>query len=102
MPLAVRRGLRSAGACGRLGRDDRLVRFEDRLVVVQHPAQGRFGPGRERGRPDLRWLAPQVVLVADPVQPGQRAVDAAEPKVGVEERETDRGLAEQRVQQGGV
>ena len=102
MPLAVRRGLLGGGLSRRGGRDDRLVRFEDGLVIVQHPAQGPFGPGRELGRPDLRRPAPQVIFVADPVQPGQRAVDAAEPQVGAEERETDRRLAKQRVQQGGV
>jgi hypothetical protein len=122
VPLAAGQGLRSArrgdrslgrrgcgggrgrgGRRGRRGRaHDGLIGLEDGLIVGQHPAQGRLGARPERGRPDLRRDASEMVLLAQPVQPGQRPVDTTEPQVSAEEREPDRGLAKERVEEGGI
>ena len=84
------------------GRDHELVGLEHGLVLSQHPASGRLGLDREAGRPDIRRQLPNMIFRVMAVQPGQRVVDTAEAKIGPDQGEPDRRLAEQRVKQCGV
>ncbi len=87
---------------GRLGLADRLVRLEQRLAVRQDVAHGRFDPGGERARPDLGGQQAQVSFQVEPVEPGQRLVDPADPQIGPEEGKADGSLTQQGGEQGRV
>ena len=74
---------------------DRLVSLEQRLIFLKDPPDRRLHPGRQRLRPDLRGQPAEMFAEAAPRQPGQDPVDPPEAQIGTEEREPDRGLAQQ-------
>src|SRR5438046_10544424 len=68
---------------------DRLVRLEQRLIVVEHLADGLLGARSQRLGPHPGWRLSDVVGAIAAIKPGQAAVNAPEAQIGAEEGKTD-------------
>ncbi len=79
-----------------------LVAVGDRAVLLDDPVQRRVDQGREVGGEDLGRRVTGVLVGGEPADVGEALVDPLEPAGRVEEREGERRLSEQALEQGGV